>query len=53
MPVQDIVEWAFDIGEVEEPTPYEQAELEFDTDYDRENIVTKEEAIQQYRVKKM
>ena len=43
--MQDFVEWIFDLGIVEEITPYEEGELEFDTDYDRENIITKEEAI--------
>ena len=41
LPLEDITEYFFQVNENPEQTDYKDAEIDFDTDYDRENPVTK------------
>ncbi|CAD8205212.1 unnamed protein product [Paramecium pentaurelia] len=48
LPIHRFVDSMFPIKNFEEPVSYKKAQIEFDTDYDRENPVTKQKAIAEY-----
>ncbi|CAD8188436.1 unnamed protein product [Paramecium octaurelia] len=48
LPIHRCIEAMFPVKNFEDPVSYTKAQIEFDTDYDRENPVTKEKAIAEY-----
>jgi len=48
LPLQKFNEWLFPMKSEDEETDYNTAKLDFDTDYDRENPVTKHSALKEW-----
>ncbi|KAL4454285.1 hypothetical protein ABPG74_012242 [Tetrahymena malaccensis] len=46
LPLELINEWFFEIVSIQEVKPYKQVKDQFDTDYERENPITKEKALE-------
>ena len=47
--MDDITDYLFKIHNVDESTTYEEARLQFKTDYDRENPILKHEALVEFK----
>lgn len=48
LPLQKFNEWLFPIDGDDETTTYQEARIDFDTDYDRENPITKHSALKEW-----
>ncbi|EAS04279.2 kinase domain protein (macronuclear) [Tetrahymena thermophila SB210] len=50
LPLQLINEWIFEIVSIQEVKPYKQVKDQFDTDYERENPITKNKALEFFQL---
>ena len=48
--MDDITDYLFKIHNVDESTTYEEARLQFKTDYDRQNPILKHEALVEFKI---